>query len=300
MRWILSHRVPWVELTTVSRRSLTFVEPVSIAVENELVIGAKEKSLLEQIEQDALDDGVPVSTVLRKCIALGGKSGSVELRDWATRELKGYSIDDDLPEYRVVPAPILIDAFVGNGQVTGQPISAGAIPERFREHMGDSARLRQGLGELEALLGQKKIMLMPSVAPMIAAAMNEAIGEYSQQITHVYWKISPSVVRGVLDQVRTSLVQLVAEMRSEMSDADALPSRKAADEAVNVVVTGRRATVNVASSTSSGPGSTAVSSVETNAGEPGHSAWTRSRMIGGLIVGVATVVAAVVALLQYA
>ena len=42
------------------------------------------KDLIAEIEGDALDDHVPVATALRKCVVLGGRSGSEELRDWAT------------------------------------------------------------------------------------------------------------------------------------------------------------------------------------------------------------------------
>jgi len=47
--------------------------------------------MLDQIERDALDESASVATALRKCVALGGRSGSQALRDWATQELDGYS-----------------------------------------------------------------------------------------------------------------------------------------------------------------------------------------------------------------
>lgn len=50
----------------------------------------REDSLIAEIERDALNERVAVATALRKCIVLGGKSGSEALRDWASRELKGY------------------------------------------------------------------------------------------------------------------------------------------------------------------------------------------------------------------
>ncbi len=55
-------------------------------------------SLLSEIERDLLDD-VPISTVLRKLIILGGYAGASELRDWASHELQGYIgvPDDQMP-----------------------------------------------------------------------------------------------------------------------------------------------------------------------------------------------------------
>ena len=80
----------------------------------------KRSTLLEQIEQAALDDTADITGALRKCVALGGQSGSEELRTWATRELKGYNASDQLPEYRTVGAPIALDGATFNAHITGQ------------------------------------------------------------------------------------------------------------------------------------------------------------------------------------
>ena len=39
--------------------------------------------LLAQIQADVVDDTVSLSSVLQKCIVLGGQAGSQKLRDWA-------------------------------------------------------------------------------------------------------------------------------------------------------------------------------------------------------------------------
>jgi hypothetical protein len=70
----------------------------------------RDRGLLTEIERGALDDNVPLATTLRKCVALGGQAGSIELRRWASRELNGYKAgDDDLPEWRIVGAVLHID-----------------------------------------------------------------------------------------------------------------------------------------------------------------------------------------------
>lgn len=42
----------------------------------------RDETLISEIERDLLD-GKPFADLLRKCTDLGGRSGSVELRDWA-------------------------------------------------------------------------------------------------------------------------------------------------------------------------------------------------------------------------
>lgn len=85
------------------------------------VVGRK-PSLVEQIESDALDSSASLADALRKCVALGGRAGSADLRDWATRELTGYP-GTEVPEYRKIVAPIVIDGIAGNMRITGQQIS---------------------------------------------------------------------------------------------------------------------------------------------------------------------------------
>lgn len=74
----------------------------------------RDHDLVSKIENDALDESVPLTRVLRKCVVLGGKSGSERLRDWATRELDGYYDEDELPGYRIIHAPLVMDGISGN------------------------------------------------------------------------------------------------------------------------------------------------------------------------------------------
>jgi hypothetical protein len=53
--------------------------------------------LLTQIEQDMLDEGKPLGAALRRCMLLGSRTGSPQLREWATLELKGYPTRADIP-----------------------------------------------------------------------------------------------------------------------------------------------------------------------------------------------------------
>jgi AbiTii-like protein len=67
----------------------------------------KRGGLLAQIEAGVLDHTVPLSSLLQKCIVLGGQAGSEKMRAWARRELNGYSGADTVPDYRHVPAAVM-------------------------------------------------------------------------------------------------------------------------------------------------------------------------------------------------
>lgn len=256
-------------------------------------------SLLSEIEADALDESKPVAGALRKCVALGGKAGSSELRDWATQELRGYPPDAELPEYRVVPAPINIDGAIPGGLVKNQQIPRSTLPDFVQEKVDEEFKFYSGIGEIEELARSAEKTDEPAKLqlPMggdIARIMTSESGS-GQQVISIYWSVSPVSLRAICDQIRTSLVQLVAELRASMPDDEALPSAEAASNALQVVVTGKRSKVSINNAQASGAGQASISAHPMQ-DEPGF--WTTSRRIAAVIVGIATIAGAVFAGIQ--
>ncbi len=102
-------------------------------------------TLLKQIERDVLTSQ-PLADTLRKCVVLGGKAGSIELREWAIRELRGYDSKDDAPDYRTVGGPILADGLTGRMIVKGQQIGVSVLPDFVRTIQEPTAALGIGGG----------------------------------------------------------------------------------------------------------------------------------------------------------
>jgi hypothetical protein len=259
----------------------------------------RDTTLVAQIESDALDDSVPVATALRKCVVLGGKSGSEELRDWATRELKGYHGQDELPDYRIIGAPLMIDGVSGRTKVTHQQIPPSSLPDFAQEHISERLELRDGVGSLEALAQQGQIRISPPMAADLTRVMNAETGPY-QHVISLYWSVSPSAIRGALDQIRTALTQLVAELRAGMAAPEEIPSAEAADHAVQVLVTGKRSQVRVTTAHADGAGAMAIAKTHGDEVQalPESGFWTRWRKVGAFIVGLATVAGAAIGAIQ--
>ncbi len=213
---------------------------------------------MSQIESNALNEQSSLASALRKCIVLGGKSGSERMRDWATRELQGYSKSDPLPAYRIIGAPLMVDGVRGNVQIQRQQIPPSSLPEFVRQHISERLELRDGVGSLEALVAQEEIRLSPPGASDLAHYLNAQSGNPYQHIISIYWSVASAAIRGVLDHIRTALTQLVAELRANMPETDDLPSAENANQAVTVVVSGERPSVNVTAAQASGRGATAA------------------------------------------
>lgn len=257
----------------------------------------RQRDLLAEIEADALDSGSDLARVLRKCITLGGWTGSERLRDWASLELKGYGPDDDVPEYRKAVAPLVIDGVTMTGIIKGQLLPITMVPEDIRDQVTDDIYFTQPIAEVADLLSTarhsgKSIMMAPSGSQLLVALINHHMASSHQTVERVYHQVNASLLSRVLDVVRTNLVELVAEMRTG-AGGGGLPSREIAEQAVDVVIYGKRNRVTINQVGSNGTGVAAGRTATLSDGEPESPA----RRVMWWIVGIAGIVAAVAAVL---
>jgi len=184
--------------------------------------------------------------LLRQIIALGGRSGSQELIDWARSELSGYGRDDPLPHYRKVNAPLQIDGMTMRAQIRHQTLAPSALPDFAQEHITNDISLRMSIPEIEHLAKQtirgEVVKLAPPGADDLVSIMNDA-GSWDGYIERLYWAVSPVVFVGVLEGVRTTLVSLMAQMEALTPPASVLPSPEGTSASVALAVYGDRSKI---------------------------------------------------------
>jgi AbiTii len=257
----------------------------------------RDRSLLTKIEQAALDDAVPVKVALRHCLSLGGRAGSAALREWASKELQGYGPDDELPAYRVLPAMLKIDGALPGGFIKGQPFSPLMLPDVVKEVLGteEQVRLCQGIAEIEKLAAdahnqQERLRVPLPDSGLIAQWLSQKAAP-GQHVIDIYWHVPETALYGAVDQVRSRLVALVAELVAAMPDDQAVPSGELADQVVGVVIHGApRSTyhVNNAQATGGSQSTVAVSSPEPAGDGRGRNRW---RLAAGGLVAVVSMIA---------
>jgi hypothetical protein len=141
-------------------------------------------------------------------IPLGGEAGSAELREWATRELRGYGPDDELPEYRWIVTSIHADMAYRTTLLTGQPIIPRHIPREFRDDISGEIPLRMSITEIEEYARRSRpgepLEWLPPHAEEAALAMNE-YQQGGKRVKRLYRRVDPVSLHGVVDQVRTTL-----------------------------------------------------------------------------------------------
>ncbi|MFJ2019604.1 AbiTii domain-containing protein [Streptomyces nodosus] len=206
------------------------------------------RSRLDRLEDDVLNESRPLAPILRQVIALGGHAHSEALRTWALRELQGYEgTDVPIPDYRRISAPLVMDGFAGMYQFREQPVSMFDLPDFARDDLGNELRLGKGVGQIESLVATSAGQTV-QLGDVMAADLAVLMSQNSQrQVLRLYWAVHPAALEGVLDQVRTRLVQLVGELRATMSHGqqDPTPSQVAqALQNINIV-TGDNSSVTV-------------------------------------------------------
>lgn len=214
-------------------------------------MGGRNHSLIAEIERDGLNSSADLADALRKCISLAGKVGSHDLRSWATRELRGYGLTDRLPEYRKVQAPIFLDGISMPYQITAQRISPSQLPDVAHGKIDETVELVYPIGQIQDLWrqarenGKPALLSLPGGAEL-AQLMNIEVNNRFQSVHRLYWAIDGSSLGSVLDNVRTTLVELVAALRQGMAgDDDAVPSPELTAQAVSIAVFGERSRVTI-------------------------------------------------------
>ena len=159
--------------------------------------------------------------------------------------------------------------------------------------------MMQGVGELEALVRDAlsresgTIRLSPGMGAELVAYMNSMSDNPYQHIDRIYWAINVAAVEGIIDQVKTALVSLVAELRMAMPSNEGQPSTADVNNAFSLVVEGKGHRVNV--TTASGDG-TATASVANGDHQP--LLWKGIKIAGYVAVGLATIAAAAFGYIQ--
>jgi hypothetical protein len=253
-------------------------------------------ALLSEIEAAVLDEDVPITVALRKCLVLGGRANSEALRDWASKELNGYSHADELPEYRVLRCALVVDGFAGALHLTAKRISPLHLPEKAREHISEKVQIFDGISKVQDMADQAKakdghVNLSPQGGAELAVIMSRERTTGLSRVEDVYWQVSSVELHGIVDRVRTICTALVAELRGSQRNNQADPKPKEVQQAVTVVLSGKARMGNVITNQAA---NASQATIEPSGKKEDESQfWTRAKKIGAFVVGIATILGTV-------
>jgi hypothetical protein len=207
---------------------------------SELWYTAEESVLLDKIVELATDTDKPLSTLLRQCVVLGHELKNESLKKWANQELNGYTDPETMPEYRIVLAAAMGTFNAGYAFPTiTRPIPGGAMKEHHR-WAAETVRLGEPVSAYENNLKSAEggSLAYQWSGDMVAYYQRRFMPGHA--LLAAWQEVPLGVVAGLLDTIRTRVLNLALDIKSEIGESDAdlrkigLNSEKA--EKVNHIV----------------------------------------------------------------
>lgn len=182
-------------------------------------------SLLREIQNDAINSSVDLSTILRKCKVLAARLGNSEFMAWVEHELNGYSSNSDLPAYRIIPNLQSWGTFVGFAYMCKRlPIPPSTIPEKYRDmvakiylnepisHYSDAAAgSHKGQGQI---ISEWPADLIALVGSNIYRDMN---------CISAWIEIPSGVIISLVETVRNRILSFALQIEEEAPEAGEAP-----------------------------------------------------------------------------
>ena len=168
-------------------------------------------TLLREIQAATTDQNVDISNLLRKAKILAARLGNPEFEVWVDNELNGYTDQESVPPYRILP--VTAKGTLSNGFYTWNDfhIMTTFLPEKFKD-WGERCYLRQPIATI-ASLAQRTSLSIPWPAEL--AAKYGAQGTNDWQCIKAWSQVNPDDVRGVLDTVRTRLLSFSLRLEAQ-------------------------------------------------------------------------------------
>jgi hypothetical protein len=158
-------------------------------------------SLIEELQQHALNRSVPVEDLLRKAWVAAEKLGLMEFSTWAKKELDGYDPSDTIPDYRHVHSE-----FQGWNPYYGwQPLS-WTDPKKV-EKLFEPRRIVTAVGLLEAASNEdvEPLFTLPPELKALIISLLEAP-------TDVRCLLNQVELRGIINHVRNEVLRWSVEL----------------------------------------------------------------------------------------
>ncbi|ORA80666.1 hypothetical protein BST29_16130 [Mycobacterium malmoense] len=116
----------------------------------------------------------------------------------------------------------------------GQQISHLQIPSDLREYVPETLAFRQPLEDLvqTAASTQKSLHMGYAIFSVVASEWSKMLPMF-QDVTGLYFSVTPPAVAGIVSMIRTTLVEIVIDLAKDVP-LDKLPSQAKVDSVVQV------------------------------------------------------------------
>lgn len=175
--------------------------------------------LLAEIQNDAVSDATPVSTLLRKCLVLAHNLDSGLLEDWVRYELNGYPDGVDVPDYRQIGVNFKANANNLAWQLTGQSVAQIVVEQVTGNKDISLFKCRQAIGTIvedEIKASGTLVINMDNVGLLLN---HKRIMGPTYNITRFWGEIPATQVLGIADAVRNRVLEFALALSKKYPNA---------------------------------------------------------------------------------
>lgn len=156
-----------------------------------------------------------LENALIKTKVLLHRLGEKGYADWINKELNGYSNDDQVPAYRVIPSSVKITATDGfTRRWKDMPAALSHLDDDMRRSL-ERNELRQSISSLESLAHSEGDTLSKSIPPEAWGLLGKQLSS-GVVVEFAHCEISKAQLQGALTQIRSRLLDFVLELDSKL------------------------------------------------------------------------------------
>ena len=184
--------------------------------------------LLDEIRSDLVNASADLSNTLRKAKILASAIGVPEFRQWVDFELGGYTDRDKVPSYRRFQ-PTNFGHFLGPFQ-SGQKnvvLPTYNLPPQVKD-FAENLIFFNGVGALAAQASESGQVKWPQEMVMLARDTLQMTG--GMVLVDAYQPVPGYLVSGILDQVKTKLLDFVLSLQESNITSEDLDNRTVESE----------------------------------------------------------------------
>jgi hypothetical protein len=181
-------------------------------------------TLLRELQKDALDPSVDITTLLRKARVLAARLNNPDFVAWIQHELNGYPEQANLPKYRILAVDAHAHLIIGYTQMPRAAVMASQLPEKFR-HWATTSNFSSSVAELSALTKSATTnnhsieCSWPQELAVKYGASGYGDGRSRVQCIRAWQDISVAAVVGIIETIRNRLLEFVLEIEVEAPGA---------------------------------------------------------------------------------
>jgi AbiTii len=184
-------------------------------------------ALLDDIIDAAVDEKVPIGTLLRKCLVLEQQVKNKKFRAWLDRELDGYDQMEELPPYRVINCENK-GLFIGTTvRSEDQPIPVHVMEEKDRK-LVRKAYLQQPAASYEGGPDKSAAAVFPWNPYLTTKYQTKFFKDKDLVLNRAWQEIPGSVLVGLLEQIRTRVLRFALELKDNLPPDAADPKQVSA------------------------------------------------------------------------